>query len=78
MSLRDDLQSEQRRKSGPRCIACDWYQKLDDKARADFDDYVAIPGANRALLYRVITEKWGYTGCSSALRGHLLAHHGSR
>ena len=75
MSLKDDLLNEPRRKSGPRCMTCDWYETLPPDARADFDEYISDPRHNRAHLFRVITEKYGYKACDSSLKYHM-AHHG--
>lgn len=77
MSLKEDLLTAPKVKSGPKCMTCVWYEALDKDARADFDEYVAEPDYNRALLYRVIRDKWGYTACESSLKYHVIHHHGA-
>jgi hypothetical protein len=78
MSLKDDLASAPRKKSGPRCATCDWYAALADDDKAAFDEYISEEGYNRAQLYRVISEKWEFPGCDSTLKYHIVHHHGSR
>lgn len=78
MSLKDDLITAPKARSGPPCGTCDWYAGLDAQSQKDFDDYVSAPDYNRALLYRVIRDKWGYTPCDSSLKYHLAFHHESR
>lgn len=78
MSLKEDLAAAPRPRGGPRCHTCQWYANLDTEDRQAFDEYVSEPDHNRAVLFRVISEKWGYTSCDSALKYHLANHHGSR
>lgn len=78
MSLKDDLASAEKPRSGPPCSTCDWYNNLDKAAQRDFDEYVAGPDFNRAHLFRVIRDKWGYPSCDSSMKYHLQFHHGPR
>lgn len=74
MSLKDDLAAAPKPRSGPRCLTCMWYENLADEDRAGFDEFVTEPHYNRALLFRVLSEKWGFTGCESSLKYHLANH----
>lgn len=80
MSLKDDLATATatRPKSGPKCITCTWFDNLPAADQAAFNDYISEPQHNRALLFRVISEKWGFTGCDSSLKYHLANHHEPR
>lgn len=74
MSLADDLAAAPRIKSGPPCMTCAWLSGLDEADQKAFRDFVAQPAYNRALLHRVISEKWGYQACESTLKYHLQFH----
>lgn len=78
MSLKDDLANAPKAKSGPRCLTCMWFDNLQADDRAAFNDYISDPHFNRALLFRVISEKWNYTACDSSLKYHLAHHHEPR
>lgn len=80
MSLKDDLNTAtaSKPKSGPKCITCHWFNDLPESDQDDFNQYIAQPQYNRAVLFRVISEKWGFTGCESSLKYHLANHHGTR
>lgn len=74
MGLADDLAAEPRRKSGPPCMTCTWLAGLLEEDRAAFKQFVAQPGYNRALLHRVIAERYDYPACESTLKYHLQYH----
>ena len=79
MSLKNDLAGAPQPKSGPPCMTCTWYDSLTDDDREAFDEFVAVPNYNRALLYRVISgHRWGFAGCESSLKYHLANHCGTR
>jgi len=78
VSLKDDIAAEPKAKSGPECMTCSWYNALDKATKTDFDDYVAQDDYCRALLFRVIRDKWNYPACDSSLKYHLHNHHGTR
>lgn len=75
MSLKDDLAQAPKPKSGPKCITCTWFDELPADDREAFDEYISEPHYNRAVLFRVINEKWGFEGCESSLKYHLANHH---
>jgi hypothetical protein len=77
MSLKDDLTTAtaNRPKSGPKCITCSWFNDLTAEDQEAFNDYIGDRNHNRALLFRVISEKWGFPGCDSSLKYHLQNHH---
>lgn len=75
MSLKDDLATAVKPKSGPKCLTCTWFETLNADDQAAFNEYVSDPDHNRAMLYRVISTKWAFTGCESSLKYHLIHRH---